>query len=226
MYCFKWLSSLLLSLAFILSIAVGQVHAQQGCCSWHGGISHCAPNGRYVCNDGTYSPSCTCGAPTYTYTPPAPVIPPNTNGTWQFIQNNAGEVDLHFDWDRPDGRGYSITLNKTAGANPGPLADTTKSEYTFKDITPGRWYVNVKEIMNGQWSQITYWEIDVPSDVKSQARPLHTPTPLPRQTSQQDTEPEAQEQKSEDDSMSLLTALGIALGIPGFIVYVGKSENT
>lgn len=37
------------------------VNAQQGCCSWHGGIAYCDSwSGRYVCNDGTYSPSCTC----------------------------------------------------------------------------------------------------------------------------------------------------------------------
>ena len=35
---------------------------QRGCCSWHGGVSGCS-NGRVVCNDGTYSPSCTCAIP-------------------------------------------------------------------------------------------------------------------------------------------------------------------
>ena len=34
--------------------------AQRGCCSWHGGVSHCGPNGYYICNDGTQSPSCRC----------------------------------------------------------------------------------------------------------------------------------------------------------------------
>lgn len=42
------------------------VNAKSGCCSWHGGVSYCAENGRYVCNDGTYSPSCTC-TPIITY---------------------------------------------------------------------------------------------------------------------------------------------------------------
>lgn len=225
MYFSKWLTSLLLFIVFTFIFAVSQVYAQQGCCSWHGGISHCASNGRYVCNDGTYSPSCTCGAPTYTYTPPTPKIPASTNGTWTYIKNSSGGVDLHFDWDRPDGRGYSITLNKTAGANPGPLADTTKSKYIFRDITPGKWYINVKEMMNGQWSQIAYWEVDVPSDVKSQARPLHTPTPLPTAASKRDSQPKVDEDSSNDDSMGLLTALGIAVGVPAFIVYVGKSEG-
>lgn len=35
---------------------------QRGCCSWHGGVSGCS-NGRVTCNDGTYSPSCTCVIP-------------------------------------------------------------------------------------------------------------------------------------------------------------------
>ena len=35
---------------------------QRGCCSWHGGVSGCS-GGRVTCNDGTYSPSCTCAIP-------------------------------------------------------------------------------------------------------------------------------------------------------------------
>lgn len=35
--------------------------ARSGCCSWHDGVSHCdTSTGRQVCNDGSYSPSCTC----------------------------------------------------------------------------------------------------------------------------------------------------------------------
>lgn len=37
------------------------IQAKQGCCSHHGGVSGCDTSvGRYVCNDGTYSPSCGC----------------------------------------------------------------------------------------------------------------------------------------------------------------------
>lgn len=32
---------------------------KRGCCSWHGGVRGCS-GGTVVCNDGTYSPSCTC----------------------------------------------------------------------------------------------------------------------------------------------------------------------
>lgn len=37
------------------------VPLKRGCCSWHGGVSGCDDNnGRVICNDGTYSPSCKC----------------------------------------------------------------------------------------------------------------------------------------------------------------------
>lgn len=55
----------LLFIVLILILPINS-YAKQGCCSWHGGVSHCGDNGRYVCNDGTYSPSCTC-TPTVTY---------------------------------------------------------------------------------------------------------------------------------------------------------------
>ncbi len=59
-FSFKILFFLLLVFYFLLPY---QVYAQQGCCSWHGGIAYCDySSGRYVCNDDTYSPSCTCGA--------------------------------------------------------------------------------------------------------------------------------------------------------------------
>ena len=34
--------------------------AKQWCCSRHKWVAYCASNGRYVCNDWTYSPTCTC----------------------------------------------------------------------------------------------------------------------------------------------------------------------
>ncbi len=34
--------------------------SQRGCCSHHGGVLGCAKNGRTICRDCTYSPSCYC----------------------------------------------------------------------------------------------------------------------------------------------------------------------
>lgn len=66
----------MLSFLVFLFIPSAKVSAQSGCCSWHGGESYCdSTTGRWVCNDGTYSPSCTCGGGYY-YTPPIPTIAP------------------------------------------------------------------------------------------------------------------------------------------------------
>ncbi len=54
--------AILLSLVILLPFVV---YAGRGCCSHHGGVSHCdTDTGRQVCNDGTYSPSCRCGTGT------------------------------------------------------------------------------------------------------------------------------------------------------------------
>jgi len=54
--CKKFLNLILITILCCPII----VYAARGCCSWHGGISHCGDNGYYICNDGTQSPSCTC----------------------------------------------------------------------------------------------------------------------------------------------------------------------
>lgn len=44
------------------------VNAGRGCCSSHGGVASCGSNGKQLCRDGTYSPSCRCTPPvTYKY---------------------------------------------------------------------------------------------------------------------------------------------------------------
>lgn len=43
----------------VFCIPVLYVYAGRGCCSHHGGQAYCS-NGRWVCRDGTYSPTCTC----------------------------------------------------------------------------------------------------------------------------------------------------------------------
>lgn len=63
----------------ILIILPVTVNAARGCCSHHGGVSHCGSSGKYICNDGSTSPSCTCN---YTYKP-------STNNT---TSNNTSPV--------------------------------------------------------------------------------------------------------------------------------------
>lgn len=73
----KWIISLLtISILFLAKVSIAQ--ATSGCCSWHGGESYCDySTNRWVCNDGSYSPTCTCGggyqAPAYIPTPTCPL---------------------------------------------------------------------------------------------------------------------------------------------------------
>ena len=46
-------------LAFLNADDDKQNPERRGCCSWHGGVCGCK-NGRVVCCDGKYSPSCKC----------------------------------------------------------------------------------------------------------------------------------------------------------------------
>jgi hypothetical protein len=53
-----------------------QAYATRGCCSWHGGVDYCDSSvGRYVCNDGTYSPSCGCAYVPQTAKPISTIAP-------------------------------------------------------------------------------------------------------------------------------------------------------
>lgn len=55
----KFLISMLV--AFFVCTGISYAAGNQWCCSWHGWLSHCWSNWKWICNDGTTSPSCTCG---------------------------------------------------------------------------------------------------------------------------------------------------------------------
>lgn len=58
--------------------ASGTAIVKSGCCSWHGGVSHCdTAVGTYVCNDGTYSPTCGCERVNRFLTPAATPVSSN-----------------------------------------------------------------------------------------------------------------------------------------------------
>lgn len=72
--------------------------ASQGCCSYHGGQSYCDTNtGRWVCNDGTYSPTCTCyKAPAYIATPiPTPTPPVCTLNGMNYYSQYDCNLEAH-----------------------------------------------------------------------------------------------------------------------------------
>lgn len=50
---------IILLVSITMFIGMQEVSAGRGCCSHHGGQAYCS-NGRWVCKDGSYSPTCTC----------------------------------------------------------------------------------------------------------------------------------------------------------------------
>ena len=56
-----------------------------GCCSSHGGVSSSCSGGNIVCNDGTRSPSCSCGSCSGSVTPP-PSVCSYTYSPWSTCQ--------------------------------------------------------------------------------------------------------------------------------------------
>jgi hypothetical protein len=167
--------------AFIGSVLIANpVYAERGCCSWHGGVSHCDSSvGRYVCSDGSYSPTCGCY-----YAPPAKPKPTPvqvsgaTSATYSFMPQDQETFTATLDLDDANPTSYSVQLSKTAGADPGPKSDYSSPMFTFTDVTPGRWYVNVKKAVNGYWSSVYYYTVDVPTMADYlAAHPTSEPTP-------------------------------------------------
>ncbi len=116
---------LLISFTFFLVFS-SRVFAQSGCCSWHGGESYCGANGRWVCNDGTYSPTCTCGGGYYI--PPVPVVTPYPScplmATYNSLTNKCecmygyvsnGSYCISEDQACSDKYGYHSTSDYTGG---------------------------------------------------------------------------------------------------------------
>jgi len=183
---------ILLLFAFLFFVSLiflgsSKAFATSGCCSWHGGESYCS-NGRWVCADGTYSPSCTCGYnPLPIYYPPPIYIPPpapkapamNASFTYEPTANQTYNVSMK--WDHVANTGFSLALHTIAGGDPGPLTDTNNDYFTFYNVSPGTYYADMKVGISGTWSQVTYWKVEVPNWVAP--APIPTATPIVLDTS-------------------------------------------
>ena len=82
---------------------------------------------------------------------------------------------IYIVWSDTVRRDYSIALSKYAGSDPGPNADTTASGFTFNNVKPGKWYINLKSRIGNQWSKVSYWPVEIPA--WTQPTPSNTPTP-------------------------------------------------
>lgn len=165
----KYLRNIFLALLICLLITFFYsplVIARSGCCSWHGGVSGCDTSvGRQVCNDGTYSPSCTC-----TYIPPKPkyLLPePDVPKTikWVFTRSNENDCNTGVEaiWDKTQNSDrFSLALSRYAGVDPGPNVDTINPNFIFDNVLSGKWYLNLKAGNKERWSNVYYWTVDVP----------------------------------------------------------------
>ncbi|MDA1316854.1 MAG: hypothetical protein O3B87_02400 [bacterium] len=138
-------------------------YCRTNCAKWGevSGARHC---------HGGYTPP-----PVVYYDPtPTPIIIPSSISGSPTVRydDNTKTYDVYFNWDDwGSSDGWSIEISTSAGSDPGPIVDTTDSSWNFKNIYPGRKYINVKASVNGYWSNVSYWTVDVPSF------PTLTPTP-------------------------------------------------
>lgn len=143
----------------VFTLIPNPAYAQQGCCSWHGGVDSCDTSvGRKVCGDGTYSPSCTCLyiPPTPTpkpslqplVLPPACKVPGEINPTSSIKPNYQNlKWTINVSWPAVDGAtGYSVASDTNPYSDPGPLSDTATTYYTFPDLASGTRYVHIKPL--------------------------------------------------------------------------------
>jgi hypothetical protein len=98
----------ILTFLFFFLINISPVFAARGCCSWHGGVDYCDTKvGRYVCNDGTYSPSCGCyrepkSEPTREHRLPTSTPEPYYDSTPTDMPYTASSVDSSSGGDSTD----------------------------------------------------------------------------------------------------------------------------
>ena len=99
------------------------------------------------------------------YNPPPVCYPRSTvgkSGNWTFSQNGCNQ-DVTITWDKGVADDtFSIALSKSAGSDPGPKQDTDYRTFTFKDVKPGTWYINLKAGQSCGWGDVVYWKVDVP----------------------------------------------------------------
>ena len=99
-------------LLYLVLLFIPTVNAQRGCCSHHGGVAGCSSSGRQICNDGTYSPSCTC-TPAYVYgCTDSNAKNYNSNAN----KDNGSCIYYKYGCTNPDAKNYDSTAEKDDGS--------------------------------------------------------------------------------------------------------------
>lgn len=145
---FPYSASVLISLFFVIT-TVSSVHAQ--------------PTSEDV--DLTDVPRIETPAPSYTVVV-TPTPEPEAGATWEYrLDSKNGNYALEVDWIHvPGSSGYSVSLSKVPGADPGDKITTKRSSRHYKQVSPGKWFLNLKTHKQNRWSKPIFWEIYLPME--------------------------------------------------------------
>lgn len=155
------MKKILLILPILFLFVASGVSAHSGRTDSSGGhncnVGSCAGTYHYHNGGGSYTPPVD-----YTY-----VLRPKsvTSGSQRYYTSaeNWCNYDIVADWTAvTDASGYSVSLTKTAGGNPGNISDTAGTSFTIKNHEAGRWYLNIKAGNRYGWGDIVYWALDLP----------------------------------------------------------------
>ena len=134
----------------------------------------------------------------------------NSKGTTEFSFLSDGSTSVKFSFTDTAPTQYSLALSRYRGEDPGPLADTSSTTYTFTNAQEGQEYINVKKLINGYWSGVYTWDVNVPA----WSQPTDTPTPT--------IEPSTQ--SNPNNNLTLAAIFGFsAIGVAGY--YIGKQNK-
>ena len=110
--------------------SIDKVLAGRGCCSHHGGKAYCS-GGRWICNDGTYSPTCTCsgsetsgGSSSYR----------RSNSTRRNVTTTIKKV---YGCTNSSAINYNLYANVSDGSCRFEKTETTTEEIEYETITNG-----------------------------------------------------------------------------------------
>lgn len=85
------------------------------------------------------------------------------NATYTWSPNQNGTYDLNFKFPNPTGKEVSLAEDIIKGEDPGTQSTTTGSSWIFIGISPTTTqYVNMKVMVDGNWSEVTSWGIKPP----------------------------------------------------------------
>ncbi|MFW5704165.1 MAG: hypothetical protein ACOCXQ_04965 [Patescibacteria group bacterium] len=96
----------------------------------------------------------------------SPTPKPDAGATWEYTKDpEYGYYSLEVDWIHvPGSSGYSVSLSKVPGADPGNTITTKRSSRHYKQVSPGKWFLNLKTQKQNRWSKPIFWEIYLPME--------------------------------------------------------------